>query len=287
VQIFHHNDLDGRCAAAIIYWRYHNYFSMYNHEPRAVEVCELDYKDDFPFSTVDLGDEVWIVDYSLKNDAEWNKLLELTDDITWIDHHSTAILSSEGKPWRDKLNTNLSTEGCGAKLTWEHIYDRNSIRSPVVELVDLWDRWLHKDDPKVIDFVNGMLLEDTHPFSVLWGALLDPYKCNEPIEKISNNGKIIGRYNFIRNGEYNKQFGYSVTFEGYKCYVCNIGMVNSKFFDARTWSSPDIFIAWVKIGDRYRVSLYSEIVKVNDIAVKYGGGGHPGAAGFVSDILPF
>ena len=40
-------------------------------------------------------------------------------------------------------------------------------------------------------------------------------------------------------------------------------------------------------GHKFQVSLYSEYVHVGEIAKKFGGGGHQGAAGFFCDKLPF
>jgi nanoRNase/pAp phosphatase (c-di-AMP/oligoRNAs hydrolase) len=40
-------------------------------------------------------------------------------------------------------------------------------------------------------------------------------------------------------------------------------------------------------GEQYTVSLYSKTVDVSEIAKKYGGGGHKGAAGFQCKKLPF
>ena len=42
-------------------------------------------------------------------------------------------------------------------------------------------------------------------------------------------------------------------------------------------------------GKKYKYSIYSNdrSVKCNEIAAKFGGGGHAGAAGFISDKLEF
>jgi nanoRNase/pAp phosphatase (c-di-AMP/oligoRNAs hydrolase) len=40
-------------------------------------------------------------------------------------------------------------------------------------------------------------------------------------------------------------------------------------------------------GDEWIISLYSRNIDVSEIAKKYGGGGHKGAAGFHCKDLPF
>ena len=48
----------------------------------------------------------------------------------------------------------------------------------------------------------------------------------------------------------------------------------------------DICISFEFDGEKFLVSLYSEKIDVACIAEKYGGGGHKGAAGFVTKELP-
>jgi nanoRNase/pAp phosphatase (c-di-AMP/oligoRNAs hydrolase) len=49
----------------------------------------------------------------------------------------------------------------------------------------------------------------------------------------------------------------------------------------------DVFARVAFDGRNYSVSLYSEKVDVEEIARQFGGGGHSGAAGFVSPTFPW
>ena len=65
-------------------------------------------------------------------------------------------------------------------------------------------------------------------------------------------------------------------------------MFGSEAFGDRM-KNYDICLSFAYLGDSWTVGLYSDDkgIDVGKIAVKYGGGGHKGAAGFVSNNLPF
>ena len=76
--------------------------------------------------------------------------------------------------------------------------------------------------------------------------------------------------------------------------ICaNRGFTNSKLFDSVY--DPDkhhMMVTFVRMklpAEKWTVSMYStrEDVECGEVAVKYGGGGHKGAAGFQCDKLPF
>src|SRR3989304_2254605 len=80
MKIFYHNDMDGRCAA---FW--------VNHTAQYVaDYIEMDYSKPFPIETIVKNEKVWILDYSI-DPLVMSKLLEITENVIWIDHHITAI----------------------------------------------------------------------------------------------------------------------------------------------------------------------------------------------------
>ena len=85
-----------------------------------------------------------------------------------------------------------------------------------------------------------------------------------------------------------RSFGYTISWEGYDCYVMNVSMMGSKGF-GEMFSLYPICIGYIFDGTQYTVSLYSEQnnIDVSKICQKYGGGGHKGAAGFNRKELPF
>ena len=77
--------------------------------------------------------------------------------------------------------------------------------------------------------------------------------------------------------------GYEVEFEGLRAIVINSNLFSSTVFDGfYDESKHDIMINWLYNGKKYKYSLYTTKpeIHVGEIAVKYMGGGHKGAAGF-------
>ena len=82
----HHNDLDGRCSAAIV----KKWFDGLLNNTRRLEFIEMDYKDSVDYSHWNSKfEDVIIVDFSLKPD-EMQALRSRSGDVVWIDHHATA-----------------------------------------------------------------------------------------------------------------------------------------------------------------------------------------------------
>ena len=99
------------------------------------------------------------------------------------------------------------------------------------------------------------------------------------------NGKVIEKYMIKWYADYCKQHSYESEINGVKCLVCNI-RANSILFGDLINDYPVVAI-WVYNGTQYKYSIYSnkENVDCSKIAEKFGGGGHKGAAGFVSTEL--
>lgn len=281
---FHHNDLDGRCSAAIV--------RRFNPGCRFIE---MDYRSELPITEVGDGEKVFVVDYSFQRPGDWGLLLKKTGNVVWIDHHGTSIARAKAGEVKEKLGVGLlpgirRTDACGAALTWRWfnpgpMSDFDAPNPYAVVLVDRWDRWIHHDSGDVLDFVAGMKARDTRPESKVWEELFGP-DSDARARMIQRDGAVIRRCETKENADILSQFSYEVEFEGFRCLACNTFRRNSKFFEAAD-NPYDLFVAYVHDGSKYTVSLYSEAVKVNDLAVKYGGGGHPGAAGFICEELPW
>lgn len=94
--IFHHNDADGRCAAAIVkmYWQKNKKKTMslvnfQDSEKTTPLLIEMDYSKNVPFHLIAVNEEVFLVDFSFQPE-DMQKVLDITPDVTWIDHHATA-----------------------------------------------------------------------------------------------------------------------------------------------------------------------------------------------------
>jgi oligoribonuclease NrnB/cAMP/cGMP phosphodiesterase (DHH superfamily) len=270
---YHHNDLDGRCAGAIVL--------------KAFPSCrmrEIDYKDDPDFNAeVSHDDVVYIVDFSFKPE-QMARLTQIVDRrrVYWIDHHKTASGYDYGYDFRGKRDfTEPGKSGC--ELTWEYLF--STIKMPeAVRLLGDYDTWRFDTKEKSMAFQFGMRSADNFPSSMIWGVLLDN-NITEINELISNGLAIIDYKDNVSQRILKNH--YKLAWEGWSCVVVNTPMIDSNMFKDH---EDRLCISWIFTGKEYIVSLRSrspELCDVSAIAKKYGGGGHKGAAGFVCDRLPF
>lgn len=101
------------------------------------------------------------------------------------------------------------------------------------------------------------------------------------------NGDAVLRYEVQKNTTYAKSMAFPVEFEDHKAWAINKALSNSKVFEVLEKAEDrPLWILFSHKAGLWRYSLYSAPdsgLDVSKIAVKYGGGGHAGAAGFQSD----
>ena len=279
---FYHDDLDGSCAAAII----RKYFDG------DVYCYPVNYNLDFPFHFLDEESEVYIVDYSLQKSGDWEKLLSITKNVVWIDHHETAINKSlhQGVSYLKGIRE-VGKAGC--VLTWEYYFPSYPAPQAVL-LVGDHDVWAFEFGEKTKHFNQGiMLLEDTRPNSLFWDKLLvdEGVSTDGPvIKELCSVGERILSKKIISDKRSLLSFGFEVEFEGFNCIAINKGGIGSDFFES-IGKKYDILMPFIFDGEQYTVSLYQSgngaDIHMGEIAQSYGGGGHKGAAGFQCKELPF
>ncbi len=270
----HHNDLDGRCSAAIV--------ERFNFERPIIYYIETDYKDLPPSRRVIKGQDVIIVDFSY-NPTEMAEIINHAKTVVWIDHHATA----KDYPYQNLpgiRNFNDKQES-GCELTWRYFTQLNNkaVMPHAVQLIGDYDKWALKM-PFSKAFYEGMKLIPNGPRDKIWVGLLNDERilCSQ----ISHDGEIAITYRNNYCDSLCRSFGYEAEIGGYKAYVCNQFMFGSGGFGERFNKYP-LCLAYIYDGKKFTVSLYSETVDVSIIAKNYGGGGHKGAAGFVCEVLPF
>jgi oligoribonuclease NrnB/cAMP/cGMP phosphodiesterase (DHH superfamily) len=273
MKTFYHTDMDGHCSGAIVY----KYFKG------SGEYISINYNQEFPFDTITKDEDIVIVDFSLQKEGDFEKLLEITNNVIWIDHHKTAI--EKHSKISDKIE-GVRTDGiAGCVLTWKYFYPEG-VCPVVVTLLGDYDIWAFNYGENTKHLQSGIRLYDTRPESESWEDWLDiDYFPHVEIDA----GVIATKY---RDNGYKglvKGFSYYAYFEGWKAICCNAGSVSSQLFDSVPEENYDIMLTYIHNGFNYSVSIYTKNSKidVSEIAKKYGGGGHKGAAGFTCDQLPF
>jgi len=298
MKCFYHADADGRCAARIIY----SQANIHDYEENGREFIEINYDKHFPIETIAFGEQVFIVDYSI-DPQQMLDLMDITKDITWIDHHKTAIERYTNFPYAIR---GIRYDGIAAcMLTWCYLLEMTDGGDGDIQPLDLsmtesaphfikfiadWDACsAYKTDGSrdfkygsdTSAFVTYFNAFDFSPLSSEWTSLLygSSYEAIKMGEKM-----LLFRDNWAR--EYCKTRGFEVNFEGNICYAMNLGLCNSEYFKSVAPEGYDILIPFSYDGSKWIFSMYSTTVDVSIIAKKYNGGGHKGAAGFVLDALP-
>lgn len=83
------------------------------------EYIKINYGIEFPFDSIGKNEIVYIVDYSISPE-EMDKLLEITSNVIWIDHHKSAIEKYKNY---DKDVKGLRYDGiAGCMLTYCYLF---------------------------------------------------------------------------------------------------------------------------------------------------------------------
>lgn len=275
---FHKADLDGRCSGAIIKFVY----------PEC-ELIGIDYGEPFPWDSLDSEQEtVFMVDFSLQPFEDMVKLASLTQ-LTWIDHHKSAIEDARVRDFKCHYQV-LDSDYAACELCWMRLAMLVcGLDVPLpVHWLGRYDIWKHKETPGSLEFQYGMRLYDTDPNNQkFWQEL---FLKNTLDERIRSEGEKILSYERQQNAAFLSAYGFETELDGLRCLAANRGMTNSLLFESE-WDPEryDAMLCFAFRRGQWTVSLYTDKtdVDVSAICKARGGGGHKGAAGFQCATLPF
>lgn len=288
MKCFYHNDADGKCAG---FWvRDRAYL-----EPD-IEFIEISYEKPFPMNTILPNEQIYIVDYSIMPN-EMRELLKITKDVTWIDHHKTAIERYKDFEYDIRGIRYVGIAGC--MLTYCYLtHMTNGGRGEIkpfdiqmtedaplfTKLIADWDVWKFNFGDVTRCFITAFNCGNFDPQSREW-LRFGSEKSRE--SHMAREGSNMLKYREGWAKEYLKRFGFEVNFEGLNCFAVNLGNCNSEYFESLPEGKYDAFMPFAYNGEKWTVSMYSKTHDVSDICKKYGGGGHAQAAGFTCEELPF
>lgn len=277
-----HTDLDGHCSAAVVRKRYPDCKVFYNNYGRPL------------FSGAFIpGSKMIVTDFTLL-EHEFEKCKHMNISVQWIDHHLDNFRSLENKGIC--LPGLRDDKFCGAALAWKFLFPGREMPR-AVQYVNDYDLWKF-ELPDTKKFQAGLQLYETRvnmQKCFIWNELLNdnPGIANKAVDRVIDLGARILAYNNERNSIFCKDVVYRATLPtGQKCLVAGIKGANSSFFD----SVPDrlemdaLCMAQYSTDiKKYRCSVYApdKTKIVLPIAKSFGGGGHPGAAGFQACDYPF
>ena len=275
---YHKNCADGITAAAVAeYWFRQAGFN----KPR--KFIPVQYEERFPIEEVEPNENVVIVDFSI-DPQEMKDLLKITKKVKWIDHHKSAIDKYDKFKDTEKIEGIRSVDRSGAYLMWKFLAPTHE-PPMIVKYIDDHDRFVHQYEESHAVRSGVMALSQMDPVAdqdELWQPLME--NDQDMLNQVIDVGNILetNADNYRRDAK-----GYKLEFEGLTFLVMNKmgNSLNFKYIDDGTC---DGLMTWMFDGEGYVYRMYHsrrgkrENVDLSEIAVKYGGGGHPGACGFYS-----
>ena len=282
MKVFYHIDNDGKCAG---FW----VKKLAKGDKYPKEFIPINYNIPFPFELIRKDEKVYIVDYSIKPE-EMDKLLEITPNVTWIDHHKTAI---EAYKDYDKEIRGIRYDGiAGCMLTFcflrlmttegEGEITPFNENMPVIapwftKYIADYDVWTFAYGNKTRAFEKGFALYPHEPIDYIWEDLYDEHL----IKEIITQGETIIKYRKSMMTTYCKHKGFEALLDGYKVFAVNMAMLSSDDFIVDNPEDYDMFVGFSFNGSGWNYSFraVNDKVDCSKVAKKYGGGGHKGAAG--------
>lgn len=258
--IYHAHCADGFCAA----WILHGFLKG------DAEFIPATYGDTPP--EIGKKDRVWIVDFSYPKET-LIAMAGVCASILVLDHHKTAQANLEGLPFC-VFNMNES----GGMMTWNHFHPDKPVPWLVsyTEDRDLW-KWQLPNSREI----NAALSSYPQTFEV-WNTL-----SNLNSSDFIAEGKAILRREKQVIEAHVKQ-AKEIDFDGSKILVVNATTLASEIGEALAKDRP-FSLTWRYDGKTGGIacSLRSHAggLDVSEIAKKYDGGGHRGAAGFRVNLL--
>lgn len=271
---YHSADLDGKCSAAI-----------YKIHYPEIELIGINYGQPFPWETIEKNERVAMVDFSLQPFSDMIRLNEICD-LVWIDHHKTAIAEEEASKVPFTGFREVGTAGC--ELTWMFINFHVPSLPRAVYLLGRYDVWDWQNVPGALEFQYGMRQFNADPNDITFWSRL--FTDEDYVDQIIRDGCLLLTHERNSNAMYLRATGIVVEFEGLRCLAINKGLTNSLVFDSGYNDTlHDIMLSFCWYRDHWKLSLYSsrDDIDVSEVAKRFGGGGHKGAAGFQCAELPF
>lgn len=283
--LYHGSDLDGVFSAAIIQDEYGK---------DNVKTIPINYGKEFPYE--EINEEVkriWIVDFSFDDMNELGLNLNFDTPfhgkVIWIDHHESAIRKNKASENWDGVRE-IGKGAC--ELTWEYVNTWESINSyykpTLIQYLSAYDVWNKErfdwNDVMNIQYgVRSIVGLDVDKAAYL---LRKSEEDETIIQRLKDEGKLILDWIDQVNEGYVKVSAFEGKILGVKAVFMNNNAFNSNTFKSYQGEYEVMVPFRYEKNGLIRFSIYADHNdKVNcaEMAEKFGGGGHAGAAGFQLD----
>lgn len=281
---YHRVDFDGKMSSAIV-----------KKFIKDITLMPFNYGDPFPFERLTANDDVYFVDVVIQPHDEMKKVYNIVKGNLYIfDHHKSFLESETYKFLTSVIPNNMMCKmtKAGCELTWEYFTTKKLPKS--VRLLGQYDSWRDTSNKKFKDDFDW----DAEVIPYQFGLRSFNYDIDDLVTLIDNDradeiipiGKVIKSY----QEEQDKQVmshSFECVINKFKCLVVNSTTSNSQLFKSK-WdkSKYDFMLRFNLIPNKkYSWSVYTdrEDLDASVFAKSFGGGGHAGASGFITDSLIF
>lgn len=284
--LYHGDDLDGVCSAAIVNRLYSSKMEGYSVENRPISY-DTDWIDP---KSLEKYDTIFMVDFSFKEKTYqfFKKLVRMGKDCYWFDHHEGVINLGLPLPEGVKGELRVGRSACGI------IADYYKQRNDLIDILSDYDVWNKKS-------IFGWDTVEEVQYAVRAYVGLDVEMMDDLIERFEDRSitlndlegvgvAVLSYLEETYKSDVNKySFEKVLNFEdigSVKCLCCNTTSFSSMFF-GDNMKKYDLCIPFNMLPDgRVRMSFYTE--KEGDLALrvaeKFGGGGHNKVAGAVLNL---
>lgn len=288
VHIFYHkSDSDGKAAGAVLrYW--------YSHRNHLIFMHPFEYGDKFP-EGIDKLSTVVFTDVMVSPYDGMREVIDNYPNLILIDHHQSLI------DWLNENYTNhefmgllMSGRKAACELAWSWCFGYDNIPK-FIKLLSAYDvhdlsdnrRW----NREIYPFQLGMKMKNIDPVDnfEFWQGHIFDLPNEDWTDRTIEKGMVVIDYQRSLDIRVMQSNAFEAFFDGLRAICCNSTIQNSQAFESVfDPNKHDLMVSFqITKDNKYRVSLYTEnhTIDVSKIAVSYGGGGHPGAAGFQSDRM--
>lgn len=273
IVLYHHDDLDGQCSAAQIKE------VMEKVTANPIRCIAVQYSGiTWIKEEIEEADEIYVLDFTF---SDMETLAEIAGQkLIWIDHHKTAM-EEHKELWDSNIPGKRDIAKAASQLTWEYLKSDQPLPT-AVEYISRKDVWQFGDKKEEISaFTEACQILIHSPEDKDWKDLLS--SSNNGKEKVELYLRVGHALADVQKVRIEKAFerGTDINFHGLRARLINTTSDASDIGEY-VYQKPeyDIAVMWKIVNDMVQVSLRSNSTDCAEIAQKYGGGGHRGAAGF-------
>lgn len=256
--LYHKNCLDG-IAAAWVAWKF------YDGE---IDLQAIQYGDPIPIYG---GRRIYVLDFSFN--AEMLMTIDQQCDLVLLDHHDTAFREFQKLyAYTFRGHVNVDMEYSGAMLAWRYFFP--DVEPPIeIQIVQDRDLWRFKI-PYTREWTMAAF---SYPFDVtIFDSLV-----TRGVDGVCNEGRVLERKQKHDVDKIAKNVR-MMKIDGHEIPVINANVFFVSDLGHKLSESQLAAVVYTDGIDGRVFSLRSreDGMKVNELAERFGGGGHPGAAGF-------